>query len=214
MIRSVFVKEDFIMKKKFLVVAFAAALVMAGCGKSAEVETSNELNLEQIETEVTEEGAAAVEATVEGASTEVAEEAVEEATVSEDTEEAIDDQFKYSVFTDAKPEEVEAFAQKIVDATLAKDWDTIGDMIEYPIGNTELNNICNNKEEFVAYATETGFEEEYFTALSKWQVADLWGNWQGACIDDGSIWFRDINIDNPEFKIVSYLGLYEVEAAN
>ena len=61
------------------------------------------------------------------------------------------------MFTDATNAEVEEYAQKIVDAVNAKDWEAIGDMIQYPIGSEEDNSLCNNKEEFLAYANSTGF---------------------------------------------------------
>ena len=123
----------------------------------------------------------------------------------ETTTDATEEESKYAAFTDASNAEVEAYAQKVVDAVLAKDWDTVGDMISYPIGSEADNNLCNNKEEFVAYANNTGFDEEYFTSLSAWNVSDLWGNWQGACINDGSIWFS--GVDNEGFKIISLFNM-------
>ncbi|MCR4997635.1 MAG: hypothetical protein K6A61_10100 [Butyrivibrio sp.] len=72
-----------------------------------------------------------------------------EAEVSEEADDAAStdgsgEEGKYSVFTDASDAEVEAYAQKVVDAVLAKDWDSVGDMISYPIGSKEDNNLCNN----------------------------------------------------------------------
>ena len=129
-----------------------------------------------------------------------------ETTDSAETADSAAEGGKYVAFTDASDAEVEAFAQKLVDATLAKDWNTIGDMISYPIGSKEENNLCNNKEEFVAYANSTGFDDEFFTTLSAWKVADLWGNWQGGCIADGAIWFNGEKSE--DLKITSYLGIY------
>ena len=116
---------------------------------------------------------------------------------------------KYDVFTDASNAEVEAFAKKVIDAVNAKDWNTVGDMIQYPIGSKDDNNLCNNKEEFIAYVNNTGFNEEEMTALASWDITDLWANWQGACINSGSIWFRDVDTEKKEFKIVSLFDLRE-----
>lgn len=137
-----------------------------------------------------------------------------EAEVSEDTDDAAalgssEEEGMYSVFTDATNAEVEAYADKVIKAALAKDWDTIGDMIEYPIGSKDQNNLCKNKEEFVAYANSTGFVDDFYTSLSAWDQSELWGNYMGACIDNGSIWFRDINPDKTEFKIVKFFDLAE-----
>lgn len=172
------------MKKRFLalcaIVSMSAMLV--ACGESKEVAT------EDVQTE----------------------ESVEDTTASSESEDSEgSEEGKYVVFTNASDEEVEAYADKVIKAALAKDWDTIGDMIQYPIGSKEDNNLCKDKDEFLAYANGSGFDEEYFTSLSKWDSSELWGNWQGACIDNGNIWFRDINLDTPEFKIVSFFGLAE-----
>ncbi|CBK75719.1 MULTISPECIES: hypothetical protein [Clostridia] len=47
------------------------------------------------------------------------------------------------------------------------------------------------------------------TALASWDISDLWANWQGACINSGSIWFRDVDTEKKEFKIVSLFDLRE-----
>lgn len=116
---------------------------------------------------------------------------------------------KYDVFTDASNAEVEAFAKKVVDAVNTKDWNTVGDLIQYPIGSKDDNNLCSNKEEFIAYANNTGFNQEEMTALASWDISDLWANWQGACINNGSIWFRDVDTEKKELKIVSLFELRE-----
>ena len=125
------------------------------------------------------------------------------------TEASSTEESKYDVFTDASNAEVEAFAQKVIDAVNANDWNTVGDMIQYPIGSKDDNNLCNSKEEFIAYANKTGFNEEEMTALASWNISDLWANWQGACINSGSIWFRDVDTEKKEFKIVSLFDLRE-----
>ena len=186
------------MKKRMITVCavLSACGVLMACGNSSEGDNTTGVQVEQI-TE-----AATTEETVEAAVVEAAETAEVEA-------ESSDEEGKYVVFTDASNAEVEAYAKEVVDAAIAKDWEKIADMIEYPIGSDELGNKCSSKEEFLAYANDKGFEEEYITSLSAWDMSDLWGNYQGACIDNGNIWFRDINPEKKEFKIVSFFGLPE-----
>lgn len=182
------------MKKKFLTLCAIVSIsaMSIACGDTAsEAETPD--------TEVTSEVADA-DTQTDAAEVEVSEEADDAASTDGSGEEG-----KYSVFTDASDAEVEAYAQKVVDAVLAKDWDSVGDMISYPIGSKEDNNLCNNKEEFVEYAKNTGFDDSYFKSLSAWKVSDLWGNWQGGCIDDGNIWFSGVNDEG--FKILTLFDL-------
>ncbi|WP_026527053.1 hypothetical protein [Butyrivibrio sp. VCD2006] len=219
------------MKKRILALCAVVSMssMLFACGNpasgSADSASSTEAQSEaateaQAEVTTEEQVAASEEENQAVEETSTDDSAVEETTVNEDNAIEADDEsgdtdeeivVDYSVFTDASKEEVEAYAQKIVDATIAKDWDTIGDMIEYPIGSEEFDNLCNNKEEFVAYANEVGFDDALLAKIESWTVSDLWANYMGASIGDGDIWFRDININNPEFKIVSYLGLYEGE---
>ena len=200
------------MKKRFLALCVAASMsaMLMACGSSTDEKEESGIQVEKIE----ESNDDSQEEAADSKESEKSEDATAEVNDNDGTADTIEassdsEEGKYVVFTDASNAEVEAYAEKVVSAALAKDWDTIGDMIEYPIGAKEFNNVCNNKDEFVAYANSTGFDESYFTSLTAWDMTDLWGNYQGACIDNGNIWFRDINIDNPEFKIVSFFGMPE-----
>ena len=203
------------MKRKIMAFLLMSMICVGGtaCGSKAEgtTDTANE-EATALEDVV---AADATEETTEETTEEVAAETADitEDTAAESTDaeaaESTDEESKYVVFTDASNEEVEAFAKTVVDAVLAKDWETVGDMIEYPIGTEENGNLCNNKEEFVAYANSTGFSEEGMTSLAAWDIADLWANWQGACIDNGNIWFRDVDPENKVMKIVSLFDLRE-----
>ncbi len=201
------------MKMRILAVCTLVSMsaVLMACGSSSKANESTEVKVveasEASEVSAATEAAGSESVAVDAGSTEATAESTE--AVTGDSSEGTDEEGKYVVFTDASNAEVEAYAEKIKTAVLAKDWDTIGDMIEYPIGSKETNNLCSNKEEFLAYANNTGFDEEYFKTLSEWNISDLWGNYEGACIDNGNIWFRDVDTEKKEFKIVSFLGMPE-----
>ena len=46
------------------------------------------------------------------------------------------------------------------------------------------------------------------TALASWDISDLWANWQGACINSGSIWFRDVDTEKKEFKKLAFIEMF------
>ena len=115
--------------------------------------------------------------------------------------------FDCSVFTDASYADVCDYAQKIKDLTLAKDWNAIGDMINYPVADCD-GKVCKTKEDFVKYAESANYEQELFDSLEKWSVDEIWFNGQGACIDDGNIWFQDFSFAATDFGIKSFWGLY------
>lgn len=87
--------------------------------------------------------------------------------VEQEASENQDAEGKYSAFTDESNAEVEAYADKVVEAVLAKDWNAVGDMIAYPIGSEEGHTLRNNKEEFLDYANDTGFDDEMLDLLKK-----------------------------------------------
>ena len=115
--------------------------------------------------------------------------------------------FDCSVFTKANYSEVCEYAKKVKDLALAKDWKTLGDMINYPVEDAD-GTVLKSKDDFVKYASTPGFDKTFSDSLSKWSVDAVWFNSQGACINDGSIWFQDYGTNDPEFKIKSFWGFY------
>ena len=79
-------------------------------------------------------------------------------------------------------------------------------MICYPVKNRN-GKVIKSKEDFVKYASDTGFDKSYIDSLSKWSVDEIWFDSHGACVDDGNIWFEDCDSDDTEFKICSFFAL-------
>ena len=154
----------------------------------------------------------AVEESAEEADNSSVEENTEETTetVDDESEAEEDSDDKYMVFTDKGNDAVEAYATKIKEATLAKDWDTIGDMLYYPLEDID-GRTCKNKEEFIEYAKTVGFDKSLYDSLEKWTVDYLWANSQGAAFDDGIIWFQDLYVDDEhtDFRIITFWNLHK-----
>ena len=186
------------MKKRLLILGtlLSISMIFTACGQQDEPLTAEDY---------------AVEESAEEADNSSVEENTEETTetVDDESEAEEDSDDKYMVFTDKGNDAVEAYATKIKEATLAKDWDTIGDMFYYPLEDID-GRTCKNKEEFIEYAKTVGFEKSFYDSLEKWTVDDLWANAQGAAFDDGIIGFQDLYVDDEhtDFRIVSFGGLY------
>ena len=114
--------------------------------------------------------------------------------------------FDCSVFTEANYSEVCEYAKKVKDLAIAKDWNALGDMIAYPVKDS-TGKIVKSKEDFVKYASSPDFGKSFSDSLSKWSVDEIWFSSNGACIDDGSIWFQDCELNGIDFKIRSFFGL-------
>ena len=104
----------------------------------------------------------------------------------------------YGIATTATDDAVEKFASDVKNTVLAGDWDTLGDMVRYPI--TVGDNEIADKESFV-------------TALENEDCTGLMANGQGICMGSGEVWFLDVNFDGieqkgePDFKIITFNGI-------
>ncbi len=189
------------MKKRFIILCTitTVALSFLACGNK-----DNTVDNSTISQETTQE----TDNTVSEENTDTTSDESNETEEVSSSEDEDTSEVDYSVFTDRSSTEVEAYAKTIRDAALASDWDTIGDMISYPVADPD-GNTCNNKEEFIEYANNIGFDKSFYDSLEKWTVSDLWGNYQGGCIDNGNIWFADIYVDdtNREFRIIAFWRL-------
>jgi len=194
------------MKKRLLSLCLAVSIssLCIACGSKTEPETPDVPNIEE-----------SVENNEVPSSTSVSDEAPTDITGDIDTEidEGTDDSsgskasdFDCSVFTEASYSDVSEFAKQIKDLALAENWDKLGDMINYPVEDSS-GKVCNTKEDFINYATNTGFDKSLYDSLNKWTIDAIWFNSEGACIDDGNIWFNDVSFNDIDLKIISFWGL-------
>lgn len=115
----------------------------------------------------------------------------------------------YSGVTAMPKAEVEAFAAKAKEAYLAADWETLSEMIAFPI-SLGLDGAANNAEEFLAYTKGKTLQQGDCDALGQDDCADLFYNGQGICLGSGQLWLNDLNYmtDNaPDLRVIAISGL-------
>ena len=151
------------------------------------------------ETEKTTDTSAEVTTEAQSSETSDTEETSETSPIAETQEEKYD----YRVFTDASNREVEAYALSVQQAIVDRDWDKVGNMIQYPIEMHDAT--CNNKQEFVEYMSGAEINEDWMAELEAWKIEDLWANSYGACL--GNVWFQDVSLTGTDFKVISITGI-------
>ena len=109
----------------------------------------------------------------------------------------------YSVSTDLSAAVVETAAATVRNAVAKNDWDTIADMIDYPIeiGSTSVKDAA----EFKALIESSTVAPEFITAVTDDSCVDLYANYQGVMVGaDGEIW---MNERDGVMKITMFNGL-------
>ena len=195
------------MKKRVLALCLAISLstICVACDKSSAQETAETTVLsEKVTINNTHKDIEIISDEAPMGATENEENDIDEGTDDSSGSKATD--FDCSVFTEANYSEVCEYAKKVKDLAIAKDWNALGDMIAYPVKDS-TGKIVKSKEDFVKYASSPDFGKSFSDSLSKWSVDEIWFSSNGACIDDGSIWFQDCELNGIDFKIRSFFGL-------
>ena len=93
----------------------------------------------------------------------------------------------YSAATDKSDAEVEDFAKKITEDFKNKDWQSLAEKISYPITINEK--YYADKDKFTKNDWSKEFSDEFIDNVAKAKTSDLFCNWSGIMLDDGSVWF-------------------------
>lgn len=115
----------------------------------------------------------------------------------------------YSAVTAMPKEKVEDFACKAKEAYLSADWETLSEMIAYPI-SLYPDETANNAEEFLAYAKGKTAHPSDADALGQDDCADMFFNGQGICLGSGQLWLNDANYMTdkaPDLRVIAISGL-------
>ena len=119
----------------------------------------------------------------------------------------------YTGVTTMDPADVEDFAAKVRQAYLDEDWETISELIDYPIKVNKTK--IKNPKAFLSYMDGKKIYKSSRKAMKKESCAQMFTNGQGICMGDGEIWFLDVNFDgveqtaDPLLKIIAVQGIKE-----
>lgn len=149
---------------------------LTSCGKE-DVKYEEVIELEQltqpIETVITEEVYTENEQTV--------------VDVPIETEDGESDQDYYAVCTTKSKDEVENFAEQIINCFELKDWKTLSVKIHYPITINEK--YYASKEAFLETDWSNVFTQEFVERVVNSETTNLFCSWRGISVENGSLWF-------------------------
>ncbi len=112
----------------------------------------------------------------------------------------------YNGVTTLSKDEVEAFALLVKEAYLAEDWDTIGNLIAYPITMYPEEEITD-KQAFLDYMSDKTLTEADAQKMQEETCTNMFTNGEGICMGSGQIWIRDVNFMNADFGKLAVIAV-------
>ncbi|MBQ4186484.1 MAG: hypothetical protein II642_01245 [Firmicutes bacterium] len=129
---------------------------------------------------------------------------------NEAPEEGSGDPNFYQTVTSIEKSEVEAFAMIARDAYLAEDWETLADMIYYPIIMYPEEIELADKEEFLDYMSDKTVDESDREAMEREDCVDMFIHREQIGLGEGEIWITDyseLSGEEPKLEIITINGL-------
>ena len=120
----------------------------------------------------------------------------------------------YSGVTTLDAAKVEAFAARVRQLYLDEDWDTMAQLIRYPITMYPDVEISDG-DAFVAFMADKAVSGSDMEAMKAESCVGMMSNGEGICLGSGQIWLRDTAFDGieqngePALCIVAVSGLAE-----
>lgn len=194
---------------KKLLFVLLCSFMLVGCSNAEDTGTVEEVTESTtVQADATEETADTTEevATTEETPTTEQAPATEEVVTEEDSAEQNDGASDYyAVCTSYSKEEVEAFAQKVKDYILNKDWESLSGTVSYPITVGDVE--CNSAEDFKKLAFDEIFTEDFYTALENESCKDMFCNYNGIMLGDGQVWIGEVLEGTEETGELTVIGV-------
>jgi len=114
----------------------------------------------------------------------------------------------YQAFSAMNKSEIEETADKIRKAYLAEDWDSLKELVTYPV---MINGAAvENEETFVKVMKNKKISADSRKAMEEENCRDMFYNGQGLCLGSGQVWLIDpsyMTDETPVIKIKTIQGL-------
>lgn len=107
-----------------------------------------------------------------------------------ETEDGESDMDYYAVCTTKSKDEVENFVEQIINCFELKDWKTLSSKIHYPITINEK--YYASEEAFLETDWSNVFTQEFIESVVNSETTNLFCSWRGISVENGSLWFGQI----------------------
>ena len=102
---------------------------------------------------------------------------------------------------------MEAFADDVRRTVLDENWESLSQMIAYPLTAADGSEV-RDAGEFMARMTERGLDAEVRAAFEAETCRDMFANYQGVSMAEGNLWFAEVVLEEGSLlKIISFSGV-------
>ena len=96
----------------------------------------------------------------------------------------------YSVCTNYSKAEVELFAETVREMILAKDWESLSELVSYPVSMNGV--LYEDRAAFLSAPFDTQLNADAIAVLEQESCADMFCNYAGIMMGNGEVWMAEV----------------------
>lgn len=116
----------------------------------------------------------------------------------------------YSVCTNYTKAEVELFAETVREMILAKDWESLSELVSYPVSMNGV--IYEDRASFLSAPFDTQLNTDAIAVLEKESCTDMFCNYAGIMMGNGEVWMAEVLNEDLTSAGLKVTGLHILNA--
>lgn len=116
----------------------------------------------------------------------------------------------YSVCTNYSKAEVELFAETVREMILAKDWESLSELVSYPVS---MNGVTyEDRASFLSAPFDTQLNADAIAVLEQESCSDMFCNYAGIMMGNGEVWMAEVLNEDLTSAGLKVTGLHILNA--
>ena len=116
----------------------------------------------------------------------------------------------YSVCTNYSKAEVELFAETVREMILAKDWESLSELVSYPVSMNGV--IYEDRASFLSAPFDTQLNADAIAVLEQESCSDMFCNYAGIMMGNGEVWMAEVLNEDLTSAGLKVTGLHILNA--
>lgn len=116
----------------------------------------------------------------------------------------------YSVCTNYSKAEVELFAETVREMILAKDWESLSELVSYPVSMNGV--IYEDRASFLSAPFDTQLNADAIAVLEQESYSDMFCNYAGIMMGNGEVWMAEVLNEDLTSAGLKVTGLHILNA--
>lgn len=116
----------------------------------------------------------------------------------------------YSVCTNYSKAEVELFAETVREMILAKDWESLSELVSYPVSMNGV--IYEDRASFLSAPFDTQLNADAIAVFEQESCSDMFCNYAGIMMGNGEVWMAEVLNEDLTSAGLKVTGLHILNA--